>query len=288
MSEDLNPQTEPSRFDRRYRLVVVNDESFEEVGSYRLTELNVYIALSSAFVGTLLFCLLLLVFTPLKNIIPGYADINALSNRKEIVKVFKRVDSLEDVLGAQAIYIQSVGKAMRGEKDASELHVPDEVSTFAKTHPVDATTKQPAETTLPQAKTGGTPSPEAKAISATDFTPPLSKGIVTDVFNAQPGHFGIDIAAAKDSPIQAVADGIVICATWTLDTGFIIGIQHPNNTISFYKHNAVLYKKVGEEVKAGEAIAVIGNTGDLSSGPHLHFELWHNGKPINPSEFIHF
>ncbi len=281
MSDELNPQPEISRFDRRYRLVVVNEESYEELGSYRLTELNVYVAICAAFVGTLLFCVLLFVFTPLKNLIPGYADVNALSNRKEIVKVFKRVDSLEDVLGAQAIYIQSIGKAMRGEKDASSLAVPGEVSDFAKAHPITAL-KTEVVTASSTAKNKQT----LAAADEVNFIAPVSKGIITDVFNVQPGHYGIDIAAPKDSPIQAVADGIVICATWTVDTGYIIGIQHANNMITFYKHNSVLYKKVGTEVKAGEAIAVIGNTGDLSSGPHLHFELWNNGKAVNPSEYI--
>ncbi len=285
MSEELNPANETSRLDRRYRLVVVNDESLEEVGSYRLTELNAYVGLAAAFVGVLLFSMLLFIFTPLKNIIPGYADVNALSNRQEIVKVFKRVDSLESVLGAQAVYIQSVGKAMRGEKDASDLAVPSEVTDFAKAHPATASsvsdkTANPATGATAENKN------EKGTLEATTFIAPVSKGMVTDVFNAQPGHFGIDIAAPKDSPIQSVADGIVICATWTVDTGYIIGVQHANNTITFYKHNSVLYKKVGAEVKAGEAIAVIGNTGDLSSGPHLHFELWHNGKPVNPSEYI--
>jgi murein DD-endopeptidase MepM/ murein hydrolase activator NlpD len=282
MSEELNPQQEPSRFDRRYRLVVVNDESYEEIGSYRLTELNIYIGIAAAFVATVLFCLLLFVFTPLKNIIPGYADVNALSNRKEIVKVFKRVDSLEDVLGAQAIYIQSVGKAMRGEKDVQDLQVPSEVTDFSKSHPVNAAETPAKNTPIIE----GTQKAESGKLDAANFIAPVSKGMITDVFNAQPGHFGIDIAAPKDSPIQAVADGIVICATWTVDTGFIIGVQHANNTITFYKHNSVLYKKVGTEVKAGEAIAVIGNTGDLSTGPHLHFELWHDGKPVNPSDYI--
>ncbi len=284
MSEELNTNNEISRFDRRYRLVVVNDESFEEVGSYRLTELNVYVGLAAAFVGILLFSMLLFIFTPLKNIIPGYADVNALSNRQEIVKVFKRVDSLEDVLGAQAVYIQSVGKAMRGEKDASDLAVPSEVTDFAKAHPA-ANVEKSVNTTVSNTASLDGKNEDGK-LDATNFIAPVSKGMVTDVFNAQPGHFGIDIAAPKDSPIQSVADGIVICATWTVDTGYIIGVQHANNTITFYKHNSVLYKKVGAEVKAGEAIAVIGNTGDLSSGPHLHFELWHNGKPVNPSEYI--
>ena len=286
MSDELNPQQAPSRFDKVYRLVLINDESYEEVGSYRITELNVYLLLSSLLVAVVLLVMLLFVLTPLKNIIPGYADVNALSNRKEIVKLYKHVDSLDDVLDAQRTYIQSIGKAMRGEKDAKDLQPPKEIDGFAQ---ANAHLVAKVGTTQPTAPANPNNDPEEPlATHALHLLPPLAAGLVTDAFNAQPDHFGIDIAAAKNTPIQAVADGVVICATWTLDTGFVIGIQHANNLVSFYKHNSFLYKQVGATVKAGEAIAVIGNTGHLSSGPHLHFELWQNGKPINPSQVITF
>ena len=292
MSEDLIPSQEPSRFDKQYRLLLINDESYEEVGSYKLTELNVYLFASAVFVAVVLFVLLLFVFTPLKNIIPGYGETNALSNKKEILKVYKHIDSLENVVGAQAVYLASVGKALRGETGASSLEAPEGLADFAKAN----------EHLIAQAK-ANTPEKAAQAAVATPnldtntpeksekmptLTAPITKGMVTDAFNIQPGHYGIDIAAPKNTPIQAIADGVVISSDWTLDTGFVIVLQHANNLVSFYKHNSVLYKKTGATVKAGEAIAVIGNTGHLSSGPHLHFELWQNGKPLNPSEQIEF
>ena len=287
MNDELNPAPQGSRLDKKYRLIVINDESFEEVASYKLTELNVYLFISGVLVAVVLFVLLLFVLTPLKNIIPGFGDVNALSNRKEIVKIYKHIDSLEDVVNAQALYITSVGKALRGEHDVKDLAVPAIITDFGKANAGLAATlpDKSVATTSTDTKTEKT---SEKALTDLDFFPPISKGIVTDAFNVQPGHFGIDIAAPKNTPIQAVAEGIVICATWTPDTGFIIGIQHANNLVSFYKHNAILYKKIGTTVQAGEAIATIGNTGDLSSGPHLHFELWHNGKPINPSDYIKF
>jgi murein DD-endopeptidase MepM/ murein hydrolase activator NlpD len=113
-------------------------------------------------------------------------------------------------------------------------------------------------------------------------------GIVTENYDERKSHYGVDIVARKDEPIKAVADGVVIFASWTDDTGYVLGIQHPNNLVSFYKHNSVLHKKVGDEVKAGEIVATIGNTGELTTGPHLHFELWHKGTPINPKELIYF
>jgi len=101
-------------------------------------------------------------------------------------------------------------------------------------------------------------------------------------------HYGTDIVAAPDQVVKAVLEGTITMATWTLDLGWIIQIQHENNLLSVYAHNAELLKKVGEYVKAGEPIAIIGNSGELTTGPHLHFELWHNGTPLNPEDFIFF
>ncbi len=272
---------------RKYRLYVVNDESFETVGTYELTPLNLYLFASLLVVAVVFFVLLLLVLTPLKNIIPGYADVNELSTRKEIVKIYRQIDSIERVVDAQQTYLLSVGKALRGEKDAADLQTPTETTEFAKVKTTLSQKIMNKTDVAPTAMTNDAPS-ASNTERAIDFSQPLSKGMITDAFKAQPDHFGVDIAAPKDSPVQAVADGIVICSSWTLDTGYIIGLQHPNNMISFYKHNSALLKKVGTAVRAGEAIAVIGNTGDLSSGPHLHLELWQNGKAVNPTDFIKF
>lgn len=118
------------------------------------------------------------------------------------------------------------------------------------------------------------------------FTP--VKGIMTRKFDTKGKHYGIDIVAKKNEPIKSTADGSVIIASWTQDSGYVIGIQHKNQLISFYKHNAVLLKKVGDYVKAGDIVAIIGDTGELTDGPHLHFELWYNGNPTNPEDFISF
>jgi len=117
--------------------------------------------------------------------------------------------------------------------------------------------------------------------------PPL-KGTIMDRFNAQRNHFGVDIAAPKDESIKAIDDGKVILAAYTAETGYIIQIQHDNDLLSVYKHNSSLLKKEGDKVRAGEAVAVIGETGEFSTGPHLHFEMWRNGVPLNPETFFSF
>ena len=118
------------------------------------------------------------------------------------------------------------------------------------------------------------------------FTP--VRGMVTNSFNPSNNHFGTDIVAGPNEVVKATLAGTVIMATWTLETGYVIEIQHDNNLISVYKHNAELLQKVGLRVKAGDAIAIIGNSGELTTGPHLHFELWQNGVALNPENFIVF
>ena len=124
-------------------------------------------------------------------------------------------------------------------------------------------------------------------ISQIHFFPPV-KGLVTNSFNSLADHYGTDIVAASNEVVKATLEGTVIMATWTLETGWVIQIQHKNNLISIYKHNAELLKRVGDFVEVGEAIAIIGNSGELTTGPHLHFELWYLGIPLDPEDYISF
>jgi murein DD-endopeptidase MepM/ murein hydrolase activator NlpD len=127
----------------------------------------------------------------------------------------------------------------------------------------------------------------SSGLTGVHFFAPI-RGMVTNPFNAGANHFGTDIVAAPNEVVKATLDGTVILATWTLETGYVLQIQHDNNLVSIYKHNAELLKKVGNVVRAGDAIAIIGNSGELTTGPHLHFEIWHNGTPIDPEQFIVF
>nr|WP_262909872.1 M23 family metallopeptidase [Maribellus sp. CM-23] len=114
------------------------------------------------------------------------------------------------------------------------------------------------------------------------------KGVVTEHFNSSSDHFGIDLVSEANARISSVLNGTVIFSGWTLKTGYSIYVQHEGNLVSVYKHNSELLKNEGDQVSAGEAIAIIGNTGELSTGPHLHFELWHDGKALNPEHYIDF
>jgi murein DD-endopeptidase MepM/ murein hydrolase activator NlpD len=124
-------------------------------------------------------------------------------------------------------------------------------------------------------------------LSQLHFFTPL-RGVITNSYNQETDHFGTDIVAGPNEVIKATLEGTVIVANWTLETGYVIQIQHENNLVSIYKHNAELLKKVGNRVLAGEPIAIVGNSGEITTGPHLHFELWYNGSPVNPEDYIVF
>lgn len=119
------------------------------------------------------------------------------------------------------------------------------------------------------------------------FFPPL-KGVVTGSFEPSRSHFGVDIVSGENEPVKSIADGVVVFASWTLETGYVVALQHSNELISIYKHNSVLLKNIGDPVKGGEIVSIIGNTGEQTTGQHLHMELWYKGNPLNPQEFITF
>jgi murein DD-endopeptidase MepM/ murein hydrolase activator NlpD len=284
-----------------YRLVVMNDDTFEEVSSVKLTPLAVYIGFSSLIVGTAIIVTVLIIWTPLKRYIPGYGDFHRDS---EIAELTSKVSALENEINATRAYSDNIRKILVGDlssmtKEAVEKQGQSENP--ADTMPKDID-RIPEDEMLRQKVDQGTftADPNATAVAGIGvigprdipleqlyFVPPVS-GDVTAKFDLEKSHFGIDVAAPKNTAVKAAADGVVISAGYTVETGYSIAIQHPNNVVTMYKHNSVLLKQAGSSVKAGEAIAIIGNSGENTSGPHLHFELWHKGRAVNPADFINF
>lgn len=275
-----------------YRLVLIKEDTLEEVGSYRLTWLNVYILISSAIVLTSLLVLALIFYTPLKRLVPGYGNIE---ENREYMELYKQVKALEEEVAAQQLYAErfrtmilggttdSLAGELSTADDRYEPSVPREPASLNISLDADQepTASFPEETTVKSNLTSGID------IDYLYMIPPV-KGPVSAGYNSDEGHFGIDVLAPRNTPIKSILDGYVITSDWTLETGNTIGIQHANNIVSFYKHNARNLKQLGSFVKAGEAVAIIGNTGEQSSGPHLHFELWVDGKPVDPANFIAF
>jgi murein DD-endopeptidase MepM/ murein hydrolase activator NlpD len=290
-----------------YRLVVMNEETFEEVSSYRISQMNVYLMLSTLVVLVTICTVLLIVFTPLKHYIPGYGDADM---RGKMEGLAKQVDNMQQRINADSVYVKNVQKLLLGDYETvgdamssetslvPEAKMPDSLSAVADAFEeeklqVSINTNNVMTSMRQKEQEKGKPRPLEIAsnkntqIEQLYFVPPV-KGEISQVYLPNEKHFAVDIVAPKNTAIKAVMDGIVIMSDWTLETGNTIGIQHDNDIVTFYKHNSVLLKKTGSAVKAGEAIAIIGNTGELSSGPHLHFELWANGKQLNPLDYINF
>jgi len=271
-----------------YRLVLRKDETLEEVGSYRLTLFNIYILLSSLILVAMGLMAVVIFFTPLKRLVPGYAE---PSQHPEYIKLSKKMATLESELTSYKLYYERFNQLVRQ---------PDSISAAKKTYTSKVVTSQPEKPASGIVVSNGAPksidntivnnSPQGSILNEADYRylmPPIS-GVISSAFDAKTDHLGVDILAPHDTPVKAIWDGHVITADWTLETGYTIGIQHSNDMVSFYKHNATLLKKTGAFVRAGEAVAIIGNTGKLSSGPHLHFELWLHGKPVDPTNYIDF
>lgn len=277
-----------------YRFVIMNDETFEEVGSYRLTRLNVYIMASSIFVVLVVLVTMVITFTSLKRYIPGYGDVNLKDQADQLEK---RVDEAEKELAARELYIQTMQKVLTGNLDTSSDTEQEQDFEYDTSHfdfePIPEDLALRTEMERDEMISIGE---NANAVMASNdnsledlyFATPVKGAVVSDEFQEEKGHLGIDLVGAANAPILATLDGVVMMSDYTFETGYVIGIQHDFNLISFYKHNSKLLKKLGDRVKAGEAIAIIGNTGELTDGPHLHFELWNNGKPVNPRTFIFF
>jgi len=283
-----------SRLKFKYRLVILNDETFEEKLSFRLSRLNLFVSVGSASILLFFVFSYIIAFTPLREYIPGYASVSA---KRDVYQLQRQADSIESALKDKDLYIYNIKNIISGKEIVDKIPEKGTATTPVykdiqlKSSKADSMLRAEVENKdqYSLSTPGGEELPAAPrtGISNFFFFTPL-KGLVTNSFSPTSNHLGIDIVAKPNEPIKATLDGTVIFSDWTLETGYTIGIQHQQNLISIYKHNASLLKKPGTYVKAGEPIAIIGNSGELSSGPHLHFELWYNGSPVNPKDYMAF
>lgn len=284
----------------KFRLVIMNEDTFQEIASFKLTLFNFYLLGSTILVSVGLLALLFIAVTPIKRYLPGYG---LGSSSEEVLSLMRKVESVENEMNAQRIYISNVKRMLTGDVETVEdIPVPeknllsnlvnqDEVNLVAPSVEDNELRKEVELENIgnlaKRSRYSGTEKEEDTPIEGVFFVNPV-KGEITSRFDLKKNHFGVDIVAPKNTAIKAALSGFVFLADWTLETGHTIGIQHANNLITFYKHNAALLKKVGTFVKAGEAIAIIGNTGTKTEGPHLHFELWYKGIVMDPTDFISF
>jgi murein DD-endopeptidase MepM/ murein hydrolase activator NlpD len=272
-----------------YRIVILKEDSFEEVGSFRLTPLSLYVLFSSLFIILSIFVALVIIFTPMKRWIPGYAE---MAGNAEIIRLEKKLGTIEQQYELQKRYTDNIKRILTGDVTSTEeepLVSLDSIK-IAERIEEDELLRQQFYLNKPlisRERTGEGDYNKAIPLEKISFTVPV-KGQVSAGFDIDKQHLGTDILAPLNTPIMTVLDGFVLMADWTLETGNSICILHDHQITTCYKHNSMLLKKPGDYVKAGEAIAIIGNTGTKTSGPHLHFELWHKGKAVDATRFISF
>ena len=269
----------------KYRLVVLNEETFEERFSFKLNRLNVLVygcIFSILLIGMTTF---LIAFTPLKEYIPGYSSSSLKKRASDLVY---KVDSLQQQLAINDLYIENIQQVLTGKIKDIDINK-DSISEQLRIEDVNLAPASTDSIFREEVEREDRYSVFEKATKKTDivFFAPIS-GRITYNYNPQQRHYAIDIAVEKDTPVKAIADGSVIFTGFTAETGFVMIIEHKQGFLSVYKHNSTLHKEQGDFVKSGEAIANAGSTGALSTGPHLHFELWSDGYPVNPLNFIDF
>jgi murein DD-endopeptidase MepM/ murein hydrolase activator NlpD len=276
----------------RYRLVLMNDTTFDERFSAYLKPLNVIAVVALVFLVITALTVGIIVLTPLKEYIPGYSD---TQTRINAVNAAVKADSLERSQEAYVRYFESIRRVLTGEVEADDYEsvaITDGGEIYEKldfsVSAEDLKLREKVESEEQYALNPGQGfSSESIGLPGVFFFTPI-RGVLTSSFDAASEHYGVDIATEDGEAVKAVYDGTIVMASFTSDGGYVIQIQHPNNLISVYKHNSALLKKVGDQVSSGQSIAIAGNTGEFTDGPHLHFELWHNGTPLNPQEFIAF
>ena len=274
----------------RYQMIIRNEENFAEKTSVAFTYSKIILFSVLIFILFLVISLLLVETVLEKWFDPKYEQ---MVLNQQLYGLALKVDSLAQEVDRKDRFIANFQRVLSG--DTSDFKDPAEILR-GETQPLN----RPGKLHLEQSDSifrkefemndmsGVTLTKVSnRELSEAFFFSPIT-GFVSDHYNAKKGHFGVDVVAKTNEPVKCIADGTVVFSSWTQDFGYVLMIQHSANLISVYKHNAELYKKLGTFVNAGEIISIVGNSGEMTSGPHLHFELWYNGSSLNPEEFVTF
>ncbi len=273
-----------SRLRNKYRLVVLNDETFEEKISLKLSRLNVFLVLTIVailLVGSTIF---LVAFTPLREYIPGYASTDL---RRKALKLTLRADSLETQIAHNNLYLANINNIISGKPPVMlDSALPEtSAAVVGNLDPQLSQADSALRKTVEEEERFNINNSSNVSLAGFHFFAPV-KGVVTSHFDRSETHFGVDITAKKNTPVKSCLAGTVIFADWTTESGYVTVVQHTKDLLSVYKHCASLLKSPGDLVQTGQAIAIIGNSGENSTGPHLHFELWFAGNAVNPENYI--
>lgn len=273
----------------KYLLIIRNEENFAEKNTYTFNYARLILIGFLIFIVALVLAVFLVTGILQQRLDPRYTQQEA---KRQLIEFRLGMDSLKYQLISQDIYIENIKKILSGTLDSEQIdslsspEIRPEIILNEQLQPIDSQFRAQFENTPISEVNFETSGSSSEFRSLYLFTP--IDGIVSDEYNPKEDHYGVDIVGKENEPVKSVADGIIIFASWTLDGGHVIGVQHRAGLVSVYKHNSELLKNVGNFVTGGEIIAIIGNSGELTSGPHLHFELWHNGSTVNPEGYIGF
>lgn len=269
---------------KSYRLSVTDKHNFTEIYSTGISRVKLFLLIALVFFLGVGFTVVVLFYTPAKQLVPGYPT-NKF--RRVVVHNSMMIDSLKDELLKRDNYLEQIRKVIVGEIIDDEPE-PDSANENVEMAPMNDDSIFNSLIGPDKYKFSHFANDaDFSQISRLNLFTPV-QGVVINKFNASQGHFGTDIVGQENSYVSSVLDGTVIFAEWSVSTGYVVQIQHDNNLVSIYKHNSDVQVKTGESVTAGTVIAIMGNEGELSTGPHLHFEMWQNGVPLDPEQFISF
>lgn len=274
----------------RYQLIIRNEENFAEKTSQTFTYSKIVLFSVLFFVCILLISLVLVKSILAKWFDPAHEQMEA---KRQLYELAVKVDSLAIEVDRKDKFIVNFQRVLSG--DTSNFVDPAEI--MQSDNPVSLKTSDLNPDLRDSTFRNDYEKSDLSLITYTNvkyrelqetfFFTPIT-GFVSDHYDAKKGHYGIDVVAKTNEPVKCIADGMVIISSWTQDSGYVIAVQHRGNLISLYKHNSQLLKKVGTFVNAGDIISIVGNSGEMTDGPHLHFELWYNGNSANPEEFVTF
>ncbi len=284
-------KTISERLTARYLLVIRKEENLEEKNTIGFTYAKLLVISTALFLLLFVSSLFLSKTLLAKWFDPKYEQ---AVNKKQLIDLAQRLDSLSLEVERKDKFISNFQRILRGDTSdgfsdptkvlQSEGGVVKAVGNM-KLAPSDSQFRKDferSEFSLVSLTNG-----RNRELQETFFFSPIT-GFISLKYDAKKGHYGIDVVAKTNEPVKCVADGTVVLASWTQDAGYVIAVQHRGNLVSVYKHNAGLLKKVGSFVTAGDIISIVGNSGEMTDGPHLHFELWYNGSSLNPEEFVTF
>lgn len=276
----------------RYQMVVRNEENLAEVSTYNFTYAKVVVISLLTFVLIFVGALYLS-----QSLLAQWFDPRhtTMEYNQKLLTLTMEMDSLKSRLRAQDRFIGNVQTILKGDVPEGETYrEPDQLKTDDLNKDMNPQIMNTGDSIIRQefeeqdfSLTSYSSNNYSEELKDIFFFPPL-QGIVSSPYNMNIDHYGIDIVAKTNEPVKSIADGTVILSSWTQDGGYVIAIQHRANLISVVRHNSAILKKVGNFVNAGEVISIIGNSGELTSGPHVHLEIWYNGNPVDPEEFITF